>query len=149
MRSLVYARDDNSLGIISSFVMLSLVEASLFLHLLLIGCSEITLCYAFPLRCNVTPLLFGICIVCIAILVEVALWLQILRPYRAGSVVRGIDLTPSPLLTGEGRAVKVSPLRGDLEGSSRLNVENGLTPALYPEKEWSGKSKQWHKSQTR
>ncbi len=71
------------------------------------------------------------------------------RPYGAGSVVRGIDLTPSPLLTGEGRAVKVSPIRGDLEGSSRLFVGYNLTPALFPEREWSGRSKQWHKSLTR
>jgi len=88
-------------------------------------------------------------IVCIALRVGVVIGLQTLCPYGAGSVVRGIDLTPAPLLSGEGRAVKVSPLRGDLEGSSRLNVENSLTTVLYPEKEWSGKSKQWHKSQTR
>jgi len=55
----------------------------------------------------------------------------------------------TPLLAGEGITVKVSPFRGDLEGSSRLNLENGFTPVLSPEREWRGRSRQWHKSQTR
>jgi hypothetical protein len=44
---------------------------------------------------------------------------------------------------------KVSPLRGDLEGSSRLNMGNVPAPALFPEREWSGRSRQRHKSLTR
>mgnify|MGYP007070725458 CR=1 FL=1 len=41
-------------------------------------------------------------------------------------VVRVIDHTPIPS-PEDGRPVKVSPFRGDLEGSSRLNMENDLT----------------------
>jgi len=47
----------------------------------------------------------------------------------------------APLLTGEVITVKVSPFRGDLEGSSRLNVENNLTLALSPERKWRGRSR--------
>jgi hypothetical protein len=52
------------------------------------------------------------------------------------------DLTPNPSPDRRGERnkealswVKVSPLRGDLEGSSRLNVENDFIPALFPERE--------------
>jgi len=37
--------------------------------------------------------------------------------------------------------MEVSPLRGDLEGSARLNVENNLTLALSPERKWRGRSR--------
>jgi hypothetical protein len=87
-------------------------------------------------------------IACIAIHVSNQ-WVTNVSPHGAGSVVRcrGIDLTPSPLLTGEGEAfrrpycrAKVSPLRGDIEGSSRLFVRNCFIPDLIPEREWSGRS---------
>ncbi|HOK60195.1 hypothetical protein [Tenuifilum sp.] len=51
-------------------------------------------------------------IACIAIHMGVAMELQMLRPYGAGKVVRGIDLTPAPLLTGEGRCNKETLLQG-------------------------------------
>ena len=78
---------------------------------------------------------------CIAEHMGVAIGLQIFRPYRAGKVVccSWNWPHPKPLSWQErGEAIrkpycraKVSPLRGDLEGSFRLNIENGFTPALF------------------
>jgi len=81
--------------------------------------------------------------------VGIIIVLQILRPCGAGSVASNSLFVfrkkrphPTPLLTGEGEAIrrpycraKVSPLRGDLEGSSGLFVENGFIPDFIPERE--------------
>ena len=61
---------------------------SIFLHSLLTSFSEIALCHDFPLRCNVSVLLFGKSIACIAIRVGVVMELQMFSPYGAGNVVR-------------------------------------------------------------
>jgi len=83
---------------------------------LLIGFTEIAFGDVFLLRYNVSSLLFGLRMACIAIHVGVAMALQILRPYGAWVIGRGSffggrrswvaenDLTPAPLLKGEGLA---------------------------------------------
>ncbi len=64
------ARNDNSISSLTHFVMLSTAEASL--------CTFI----------NVSELFFGKGNACIAILVGVAMGLQMFRPYGAGDGVR-------------------------------------------------------------
>ena len=82
----------------------------------------------FLLRCNVSVLLFGKCIACIAIHVGVAMELQMFRPYGAGSVARESlfvvrEKRPHPLPSPDRRGVKQlgdliaglkSPLSGEI-----------------------------------
>jgi len=68
--------------------MLSIAEASLGTFNPFDCITAISLCHAFLLRCNVSVVLFGKGIACIAIHLALAIELQMFSPYGAGSVNR-------------------------------------------------------------
>ena len=119
---------------------------------------ETALCHAFLLRCNAFPLLFGKCIACIAMHVGITMVLQLLRPYGAGSVVRcswNYCHVERKRNISWGRLEILRYAQDDKwSHSCKLLVVHCSWDTTSPQPfsirgEWSGRSKQWHKSLTR